>query len=87
MADKTKRTDLEEFLLKKGVLDDVDFIQPLNYYLCEILVKVSRADEIKLLFAGKVYTQFDKNSALVSVSGYRQSLLKVLTLYKNHTGT
>ncbi|KUL86851.1 hypothetical protein ZTR_05265 [Talaromyces verruculosus] len=78
--------DLEEFLLKNGVLADVPVIQPLKYDLCEIWVKDNRKDEIKLLFAGKIYADFDKKSALVSFCGYEGSLQIVLTSYRNNTG-
>lgn len=85
-VDTAKRTDLEEFLLKNGVLADVLFIQPLQYGLCEIWVKDNRKDEIELLFAGKMYADFDKKSALVSFCGYKGSLQIVLTSYRNNTG-
>lgn len=88
MADKTKRTDLDEFLSNKGVLlADVPVIQPLKYDLCEILVKDNRKDEIKRLLAGKTYAEFDEESALVSVCGHRGSLCMVLNSYKNNTRT
>lgn len=86
-ADTTKRTDLEEFLLEQGILAHVRLIQPLKYDLCEIWVENDQRNKIRLLFAGKIYAPFDKESDLVRVCGSKESFRIVLVSYENITRT